>query len=236
MPDYNFQHQKEEWAKIPVDDIAYYPAHQLLAYPDKRLQEDIDLFEHIRYDPKGWRNKGNKWRESLGLDTTHDKVVLDFGCGFGIESLQFAKAGNIVIAADINPETVQLAQRVLKMSEYDCLTATITDKYPYVEIPPEIGQVAIFYSNGVLHHLPYIREVLQRAAEIAPETRIMVYSDKAFELYGDNFVRNMDQVGDYADWYDKEKLEKVCGDFMDIYSAEYITDNDRYIVFKMRRK
>jgi len=59
---------------------------------DDVLKKMIIDMEKIRYN-EGYRNWGNKWRSTLKLDTTHGKRVLDYGCGSGIEALQYAKTG-----------------------------------------------------------------------------------------------------------------------------------------------
>jgi 2-polyprenyl-3-methyl-5-hydroxy-6-metoxy-1,4-benzoquinol methylase len=96
--------------------------------------------------------------------------VKDFGCGFGIEALQFAKSGNEVLLSDIFPSNVQAAERVLRLSGYT---------------PAPDGPVDVFYSNGVLHHSPQMRELLEKeVANLNPggEVRLLLYSDRAWIL------------------------------------------------------
>ena len=240
---YTFQRAVEEWSRPPIDEVGYISSARLLDAPDDELRIMIERFEEARY--AGWRNVYDLWRKKLGLDSTEGKVVLDFGCGVGIEALQFAKAGNRVFVADIAPDNLILADRVLKL--FGCPAAgvlPVTEGEPFFEIDEPID---VFYANGVLHHTPKIREILKRAAEILTdegEARLMLYSDRGFkwatgqkpegiERACDHprfyqFVRKFDGVGHYADWYSAEKLASVVDGIFELSSFDYITEKNGF--------
>lgn len=237
---YNFTEQQQEWSRPPVDDYGYVPADEMFQMPDAQLRHLILQAGRVRYS--GWRNHRNLWRDRLGLDTTSGKRILDFGCGIGLEALQFAPR-NEVIVADIVPESVLLAERVARIFGYEVKTAQIAELAPFMEIEP----VDIFYCNGVLHHIPYAEEVLRWAAGISHEIRLMLYSDRGWAKYVgspvppstldvrdhpdfEKFVRAFDQVGTYADWYSAEKLVHRFGSFLHLKTFDYITNDDRYCV------
>ncbi len=225
------------WQCIPVDGIGYLDSEEFLGWNDNRIRAFIRDFEATRYG--GWRNAGNLWRSTLGLDTTHGKRIMDFGCGYGIEALQFCKSGNEVVLSDIHPGNVKAAEKVLRVSGYE---------------PAEPGKVDIFYSNGVLHHTPLIREILEEAVENlndGGEIRLLLYSDKAWIIKTGTdlppikadvtkhpafpiYVKAMDAVGEYSDWYTKEKLEMRVGDFLDVLDFTYITPNGMYATTHLR--
>lgn len=254
---YSFQDATREWARVPVDNIAYADPEQLKNMPDDQFRELVKRFEENRYNLSGWRNYQNKWRDYLGLDNTSGKTVLDFGCGFGIESLQFVKAGNSVILADINRSSLTTAERCLGSYGVKSLQAlVVTGDEPFFDMNGQNSSYDIFYSNGVLHHTPRFREILLRACENLVddgEIRLMLYSDVGWvtatnqqlpEVSEDvttnpafwKFVRFFDEVGTYADWYNREKLEHVVGDFLDVVFCEYITNDDRYLVCTLKKK
>ena len=95
------------------------------------MADFVIKFEEQRYNINKWRNYKNKWRDNLGLDTTSNKLILDYGCGFGIESLQFAKNKNSVILADINLNNIIAATKAPDILEKIFLTK-------YFEIKPII--------------------------------------------------------------------------------------------------
>lgn len=235
---YKFDEHKDHWQIIPVDDVGYFKAEDLLRQHDDDLSTMIEKMEKARYE--GWRNHDNKWRSLLGLDTTKGKTIFDFGCGTGIESRQFTRAGNKVYSADINAANTRLAQKVAGSTP-----VLVTGEYPFW---PDL-EFDIFYANGVLHHIPYARKIIERAFECgAQEFRLMLYTDKAWVLStntqpgeNDEAMRNVfaaayDFSAAYADWYNAAKLNELFGDILQLKSFEYITPREEYSVAIMERK
>ena len=172
---------------------------------------------------------------------------MDFGCGFGLEALQFARMKNKVILADIVRENIWVAQRTLSVYNY----------FPYAKyvIPTNVPffsdldyLIDIFYANGVLHHTPKAREILSEVRDYLSEegeVRLMLYSDRGWKwatktdpgsIYDDvtkhplypRFVRRFDSVGNYADWYNREKIEYRFGDMYEIKRLDYITKKNNF--------
>lgn len=248
-----FDKQKEEWSRLPVDDRGYFSAKSLLKKSDYDLTAIVRYIEYVRYAPDRWRNWENRWREYLGLDSTRNKRIIDYGCGIGVEALQFAKKGNEAVIADINKDSVDLAERVLNLYDYFPEKHLISGKYPFID---NIDPVDIFYCNGVLHHIPYPKKVLKRARELLKddgEIRLMLYSDRGWKKYVGGqipnydedvskhpdfmkFVRRFDRVGFYADFYNKKKIEYKFGDFLRIKLFKYITNDDRYLVAILKKR
>lgn len=220
-----FEAQRDAWARIPVDDIGYMTAAEILALPG--LEELVADAAENRYT--GWRNPENRWVELLGLDQS-GRSVLDFGCGLGLDAAVMAQAGNCVVVADINGDSIALAQRVIAIAgREDCGGALIRGEYPYVD--PGVP-VDTFYASGVLHHIPYAADVVRRAAELVGKgghIRAMVYGRAAYELHGPNFVRAMDAVGAYADWYDADKVRQDWGEWAELDYCEPITTDHSYL-------
>lgn len=245
----------QAWSRPPVDDVGYLPAASLLARPDSELRALIAQMRRTRYT--GWRNYGGLWRDVLGLDTTVDRDVLDFGCGVGVEALEYARAGNRVALADISGDNLQLASRVLQLHAAE-LTHMPTinlhlvgDQPPYLDCPS--ASFDVFHASGVLHHIPWARQIMERAHGLlrpGGEARLMLYSDEGWRLATgteppgdvtthpmfDRFVRAFDQVGSYADWYSKQRLTDRFGDLFDVERCEYLTPNRRYLAAVLRRR
>lgn len=217
------------WASPPVDDIGYISSEKLLDISDEDLADLIVNFERTRYT--GWRNWRNNWRRVLKLDTTHDKAVLDWGCGVGMEALQYAKAGNDVRLADIVPSNVELARRVLELFGYSESRSA--------------GPYDVIHCCGVLHHVPNPVDVMRDFSyrlQKKGEVRLMLYSDWAWRIHTgleppestaehalfETYVRAMDGVGDYADWYDADKLERLFGEWYKVENFEYLTQDMSY--------
>lgn len=259
MSDYDFDLHRREWQKVPIDGVGYFDTAEMLQWEDARLRAVVEGLERTRYDTDGWRNAGNKWRTTLGLDTTHGKHVVDFGCGTGVEALQFAKAGNSVSVVDINESSWRLAHRVLNLWGHECTGALADGRRPYVIGPNAryVADVDVFFASGVVHHFPYAADLLRYVVEtlLAPggEIRLLLYSDKlwtqstgaalppvdqpiethpCFQL----FYSSHDPCGRYADWYNRDKLEHRFGDFLNVDEVSYVSSNDAFVVTTMRPK
>lgn len=247
---YDFESQRVAWSAPPVDDIGYVPSTQLMGYPDDQLRATIDRMRETRYT--GWRNHGGLWRDVFGLDSTTGKYVLDFGCGVGMEAAEYARApGNRVDLADISRDNLRLAARVVRMySERVPIEYTVIGEPPYFEVARLYD---VFHCSGVLHHIPHARGIMERAWDVlrpGGEVRLMVYSDRGWRAYTGTeppedvtvhpafhtFVRTFDAVGEYADWYDREKIERLFGDLFEVTRFEYLTPNDRYLGAVLRRR
>ena len=257
--DYDFNKAKNEWTNCPIDDINYFDTKKFNEKSDIEIKFIIDKFIKNRYslqDPgvipgvckKGWRNFNNLWRKHL-IDDVENKTIFDFGCGFGVESLQFANNNNKVIVGDINQSNINIANRILKIYGRESLYSVLIDNSkPFFKLQDKID---IFYANGVLHHTPKIREILIEAVKNLNddgEIRLLLYTDISWTNRTKTeppnnydvsitkhpkyhiFVRSMDSVGLYADWYNEEKLNHMFGDFLELKKFLYITSTDEYCV------
>lgn len=244
-----FESQRQAWEHIPVDDVGYFSATELLQLPDSDLFQLVADMERSRYE--GWRNHDGRWRAGMGLDDVHGRV-LDYGCGLGVEALQYARTGNIVSLADINASSIALASRVLRLHGYEPAgTWLVSPKPPFAVLPP--GSLDLVVMNGVLHHIPDPVPVVRAAASwLVPggELRVMVYSGSGWLLATgtsppadvaghpdrERFVRFFDGVGDWADWYDEARLAERFGEWFDIRDVRYITPDGRYLTATLARK
>lgn len=248
----DFAAQVRAWSSPPVDDIGYIPSSELLAKPASELYDLVHKMRAIRYSTEGWRNLHNRWREKLLLDDTAGEIVLDFGCGVGMEALEYARAGNVVAIADISLTNLLLAARIFALHQeplFDILP--VGPSYPYAPINPDVYDVV--HCSGVLHHIPWAQDVLMWFHEILVpdgEVRLMLYSDRGWRRYMGSeppadvtqhgqfqqFVRTFDQVGAYADWYSEDKLMAMTEGKFDLVAFDYITDDDRYCIARLRKK
>lgn len=242
-----FEEQQAAWAAPPVDDVGYIPSAELVRYSDAELRRLVEKFEATRYG--GERNRDNVWRDVLGLDTTHGCTVLDYGCGTGVEALQYAKSGNQVWVADIAVANVELACRVQALYGYYAHGLNIRGEAPFIEPGTTFD---VIHCSGVLHHIPEPRPVVERFAELlrpGGEVRLMLYSDQAWRHWTgteppedvtdhpmrDTFVRAMDSVGDWADWYDRGRLESRFGDILAVERVEYMMADRTFLAATLRR-
>lgn len=253
-PDF-YDRQRTAWSSPPVDDVGYIPSVDLLAKPDAELRAVVERMRATRYN--GWRNHDGLWRDVMGLDDPGGLDILDYGCGTGVEALELALAGNRVSLADISVDNLHLAARILTLYAdqfprmWDLTIYLALGEPPYISADPESFDV--FHCNGVLHHIPWARQVMERAhALLRPGgvARLMLYSERgwtqatgteppddvtAHPLF-DRFVRYFDQVGEYADWYSRDRLEARFGDLFTVERCEYLTPTGQYLAAVLCKK
>ena len=233
---YDFQDAIRQWTYVPFNGIATHST-DLLKLSDTALKEMVSFFERDRYSVAGWR-------EGLGMSADlQGKDVLDFGCGSGIEGLQCAKLGARVTAADISTLNLALTARLFLISEIPSTNwrvIRVKESQPFFTLPE--NSIDLFIASGVLHHIPYAGAIMQRVAEcvrVGGDARLLLYSDKSFHAHSDweSFVKTMDPVGNYATYYDADKVEQdFCAGGK--WSLEEFTYSDffGYAFVKLERK
>lgn len=243
----DFRDQQKAWSSPPVDNVGYLSSAELLTLSDEALKNLVRNFEEVRY--RGERNRDNIWRDTLGLDSTTNCDVLDYGCGTGVESLQYAKAGNRVWVADIAPTNVELACRVARIHGYTAKPLHIKGARPFIATSQRFD---VIHCSGVLHHIPDPKPVMKRFSELLKpkgEVRLMLYSDIAWRKWTETdppeevsthpeferFVRAMDSVGAWADWYDRDRLERRFGDIFIVDKVEYMMADKTFLAATLRR-
>jgi 2-polyprenyl-3-methyl-5-hydroxy-6-metoxy-1,4-benzoquinol methylase len=172
------------WSRPPVDDAGYRSGTELMRAPSERLKATINEMHTARYSTANWRNTGNRWRIMMGLDSTSDKDILDFGCGVGLESMELAKAGNRVSIADISESNLDVAERVMDLFGFaKAGRYLVTNEHPFIDAPE--NSFDVFHCNGVLHHSRKPREIMERAHELlrpGGEARLLLYSDRGWRI------------------------------------------------------
>ena len=237
-----FSSRQQAWSSPPVDDIGYLPSRELLDWDPVDLLDIIGRMAESRYG--GWRNWEMRWRTVLRLDRTHGKRVLDYGCGVGLEALQYAKRGNQVWIADISEDNLKLAERVLDLEGHSPEGSYLVQEKDPIITP--LYPFDVIHCVGVLHHIPEPEPVVEAMASwLVPEgeLRLMVYSDQAWRIatgtepppyvedspHFDVYWQHWDPIGGFADWYDKRRLEIRFGKWFNVEVYEPLTQYGEYV-------
>jgi SAM-dependent methyltransferase len=244
----SFAARREAWSSPPVDDVGYLPASELLAMPDKEFKRVMDRMWHARYG--GWRNHEGRWVEMFGMHAggVTGKRVLDYGCGVGMEGAQYANLGNEVWLADIVPDNVKVAERLLGCYGKEPAGIFQIRGEQNLDEWSEPGVFDIVHCVGVLHHIPEpvpVVEAMHGWLADGGRLHLMVYSDYAWRIatgmgpnrnirveesiFFETFWQHWDPLGGYADWYDEERLAERFGEWFAVERCGYLTPNREYL-------
>jgi SAM-dependent methyltransferase len=118
--------------------------------------------------------------------------VLEIGCGVGIDTARFARAGARVTAIDLTEQAVSLTRALLELEELPG-TVMVADSE---SLPFAADSFDLVYSWGVLHHTPRIGRALAEAHRVlrpGGEARVMVYARRSLfglALWGRQLARD----------------------------------------------
>jgi 2-polyprenyl-3-methyl-5-hydroxy-6-metoxy-1,4-benzoquinol methylase len=107
------------------------------------------------------------------------KRVLEIGCGIGVETINFARAGARVTSVDMSSTSVELAQ---KFAEHEGLLDKINFYNGDAEnlssfLPPQ--RFDLIFSHGVIHHTIDQKRVIREIAKFShnyTRVKIMLYN------------------------------------------------------------
>jgi len=91
-------------------------------------------------------------------------TVLDYGCGAAEGGIYLAKLGAKVVAMDVSPGMLALAQRLAKKHGVEIETRQVTGD----AIPAGDNEFDRIYGNGVLHHVPIETAMPELARVLKP--------------------------------------------------------------------
>lgn len=239
-PPYDFVQSLRQWARVPVDDLAYFDALELLSLHPEQMREVLRMANTVRWAGNGWRNHNGSLQAFMSLDKWDSRLVMDFGCGLGLDALAFAEHGARMCLADLHASTLLLAQSNLALIHNirPIKVCLIGPSPPWFMCPP----LDLFWSYGVLHHTPHMASILHRACyALKPggECRIAVYSDYRWRnMMGCDlpqgplwehpgfaeFAAKCDTEGQYADCYDAPKLARLVEPFAVVKETCYLGD------------
>ncbi|MEW5910672.1 MAG: class I SAM-dependent methyltransferase [Thermodesulfobacteriota bacterium] len=155
-----------------LEEVQQYWNHYIndieVAHHKIGTREFFDELELYRYQKLEYLPKIVNFADYRG------KKVLEIGCGVGIDSLQFARAGAELTGVDLTPNAIKLAALNLELHGY---RGTFVNQNAESLNLPENHFDAV-YSHGVLHHTPRpwkAVEEVYRVLKPGGEAVIMLY-------------------------------------------------------------
>ena len=136
------------------------------------------------------------------------KLVLDMGCGAGIDSVEFLQNGAYVVSADLTSTATRLTQNLLHEAGFSSpvLQAEATN------LPFKSDIFDCVYSFGVLHHIPNVEDALseiKRVLKPGGQVMAMLYhKDSLLYAYSIVYLRGIKEG-----WLDRLSLDEILSKY-----------------------
>ncbi|MDP6127304.1 MAG: class I SAM-dependent methyltransferase [Dehalococcoidales bacterium] len=124
--------------------------------------------------------------DTFKFDSFNGKLVLELGCGAGIDSAEFARNGASVVSSDFTQIATQSTKSLLEEAQ---LPAQVV-RTDATSLPFKNDTFDCVYSFGVLHHIPDVeRSLAEIARTLKPggQVMVMLYNHDSL-LYGYSIV------------------------------------------------
>src|SRR4030042_1737535 len=148
---------------INKEIIQYWERSTPVSFVPEKL--DYDKKREFRYSLQDYMPDAFKFGDFSG------KLVLEVGCGAGIDSAEFARNGASVISTDLTRTGAELTRDILRESSLPAMVMQSDAK----ALPFKDNTFDCVYSFGVLHHFPEIEAALAGIPRgLKPGGRVMV--------------------------------------------------------------
>jgi ubiquinone/menaquinone biosynthesis C-methylase UbiE len=124
-------------------------------------------------------------REAIAFAAYTGKRVLEVGCGIGVDALEWRRAGNRVVAIDLNFPSCQLTKG--RFLDAGCVDGRFLNG-DAENLPFPDGTFDVIYSFGVLHHSPNTEraiEELHRCLRAGGLAIVMLYHKWSAMVWGE---------------------------------------------------
>lgn len=142
-------------------------------------------------------------RSWMAPEAYSGKKVLEIGYGSGSDLIEYAKAGAEVYGVDITEMSLDITNKRLNV---EGLSASLYT-YNGIDFPPLLQDFDLIYSYGVLHHTPYIDNILANVYSLLNPNgtlKLMIYNRFSLLYYYSILYQNYQERLDrdaLLSWY-----------------------------------
>jgi len=147
---------------------------RLLTMPRHLVEKDYSKYFYY-YFRWCYENRNNaedyilRWKNLFESLNIKEKVVLDIGCGFGINSIIFAISGaREVICVEHNAEKIEIFKKLLKLFNLP-LSNIFIIKGSAENLPVKYGSIDMALFNDVLSHVGEFKKSLVETSRIVKQ-------------------------------------------------------------------
>jgi SAM-dependent methyltransferase len=115
---------------------------------------------------------------AFDFNAHHGETILDYGCGIGIDAIDYLKRGNSVTLVDIIPMNVDMATRRFQEKGYTVKGILLKSSW---DIPLPSDSFDLIHSDGVLMCIPQVDRVMlefYRLCKSGGMIKIMLYTEQ----------------------------------------------------------
>lgn len=126
-------------------------------------------------------------KDAIGFTKHTGKLVLEVGSGIGVDSMEWIKAGNQVVALDYNYPSCELTRA--RFEDAGASGVFVNGDAENLPFPDKMFD--LIYSFGVLHHTPGTAKAVQevyRCLKPGGQAIIMLYYKWSAKLFGEILV------------------------------------------------
>jgi len=163
------------------------------------------------------------------------RSILDVGCGAGYVSLELARNGHHVVAIDISAANIEVARRTLAENPFRDGFGSL--RYEHTAFHQIEGLYDVVLFSVSLHHMPDVKGVVQRAAEMVKPGGYLLCHEPCHERFREQDAAQVALIRAIltltGNWYDKNEVTPYLDNEDDFaryvtgVQTEYVLERDR---------
>lgn len=176
--------RKNEFSQISIENVKSFWNHRPCNFRHSTRQ--VGSYEYFKEVEKKKFFVEPHLVEFADFSSIKGKKVLEIGCGLGVTTIHFAKAGaSKVTAIDISDRSIELAKKNAEVNHlsgridfYNINAETLSESLPQESYD-------LIFSFGVIHHSPHPENILKEAFKYLSSDgilKIMVYHRFSFKV------------------------------------------------------
>ena len=227
---------KIKWKTLPVGEKRK-KVEELIEMSDDELIKEYNTYITLWQKERGWEYESYK-------DLFRNKSILEIGSGLGYDGIVFSRYVKKWTFSDIVYENIMFLKRITKLFKVKNIAFEYIEDIFSHNFPEYYEGL---YAHGVLHHIPFDfakKQIENIDRFLKPHSKIvcLMYPKERWEYYGCPKFVDFGKITDgentpWAEWYDKEKIQKLFGDnYLLLEEKKWGWKNIEFVNFVLEKK